>query len=152
MPKLTSGSKKVNSNKRNGKRTASRSVGKPLASDRVGSKSDIGKQSDKPSHKPSRKQARERFAQLVQTITPQAVESLKSMTYASFLESKYWKIVRDYVVSKSDGCALCCSGDNLQVHHRRYAHRGEEYKHLKDLITLCKSCHHWYHTKPAGFE
>ena len=33
----------------------------------------------------------------------------------------------------------------LAVHHRTYAHRGEEWRYLDDLTVLCEGCHTCHH-------
>jgi 5-methylcytosine-specific restriction endonuclease McrA len=47
-------------------------------------------------------------------------------------------------------CAVCNSPDNLQVHHRRYDHLGEE--RITDVILLCDECHRKFHGIRHGME
>ena len=38
-------------------------------------------------------------------------------------------------------CVKCRCKSNLNIHHLTYQNRGNELKHLHDLITLCRKCH-----------
>lgn len=85
---------------------------------------------------------------LCKKITPKEIEQLKSMPYGSFLKTRYWEIVRNYVLYKrGEKCHLCPNTNCLQVHHRVYEHRGSEIFHLKVLIVLCRYCHAKHHNK-----
>lgn len=72
-------------------------------------------------------------------------QQLSSMPYKEFLQTKYWKTVREHVLERDKSCRLCHATDNLHVHHNSYEYRGEEYAHLDTLITLCSSCHSRFH-------
>lgn len=67
-------------------------------------------------------------------------------TYSQFLQTTYWKNM-SFKIKKRDGfkCTVCGSKENLQVHHTTYKHVGIEYKHKKDLLTLCGKCHTMAH-------
>lgn len=66
--------------------------------------------------------------------------------YNEFLKSIYWEAVKLMVKSR-DGytCQDCGIKQDLQVHHKTYAHHGDEKNHLDDLITLCHTCHRKAH-------
>lgn len=82
------------------------------------------------------------------TSNPSLFGDLKAMPYKEFLQSRYWAIVRGYVrYKRRETCELCAETRNLQVHHRSYQHRGEEYRHLEDLVLLCSTCHARHHDK-----
>lgn len=68
------------------------------------------------------------------------------MPYRDFLATDYWKQVAK-LVKERDGykCRICNSGQQLDVHHRSYAHRGCDHLHLDELTTLCRTCHHRHH-------
>jgi len=73
----------------------------------------------------------------------------KKMLYKTYLETSHWKKTRLRRLSR-DGfqCVKCEKKRNLQVHHLTYERLGCE--HLKDIITLCRSCHKKEHgTKVA---
>jgi len=48
-------------------------------------------------------------------------------------------------IEVSHQCSLCANKHSLNVHHRTYEHKGEEYKNLEDLVVLCKICHQKHH-------
>ena len=71
---------------------------------------------------------------------------LKSKPYSEFLKSSYWNRVRNRVLTRDDHkCIICGSKDSLEVHHNTYKHHFAEYKHLDDLMTLCRNCHNVHH-------
>ena len=74
-------------------------------------------------------------------------DDLRAMPYGLFLQTDYWKCVR-FLVFQRDRyqCRKCKRGGKLQVHHKTYAHHGEEHLHLGDLQTLCHSCHKAHHS------
>lgn len=53
---------------------------------------------------------------------------------------KHWKKVREQALVR-DGhkCTECGTGEKLHVHHLTYQNEGAEL--LKELVTLCRSCH-----------
>lgn len=67
--------------------------------------------------------------------------------YKEFLQSSYWKEVRDAVFARDGACIKCGVKDNLHAHHLTYKHHYKELEHLKDLITLCIVCHTALHNK-----
>jgi len=91
-----------------------------------------------------------RFRALEKHISEEAKERLREMPYQEFLGTIYWDIVRRYVLWKRKFiCELCKSNGELNVHHKTYDHRGEEYLFLEDLIVLCQPCHAKFHDKLA---
>lgn len=76
-------------------------------------------------------------------------------TYKQFYLTTLWWHVIKHVVLKRDGWK--CRGNNcstpdckdLHVHHKTYAHKGEEINFLDDLITLCEVCHNKEHPEHA---
>lgn len=79
----------------------------------------------------------------------ETVENLKKMKYEDFLQTDYWKLVSEQArINAHYKCQLCgCNDKKLNVHHNTYEHRGEEFKHMEDLICLCEDCHNFYHGK-----
>lgn len=71
---------------------------------------------------------------------------LKTMPYAEYLQTPEWQARRQqHLKSSGFRCQICNAyGVRLNVHHRTYERRGEEY--FKDLITLCETCHTIFHT------
>lgn len=68
------------------------------------------------------------------------------MDYQKFLQSEYWKSIREHIKSRDGGeCVICGSRQNLHVHHKNYRHRGYEFRN--DLHTLCGNCHAKFHGK-----
>lgn len=90
--------------------------------------------------------AKDRFTYLERKITPIEIRYLKTLEYEIFLQSLYWIILREYLfVLRGHKCQVCEKDGVLNVHHLSYDHRGIEYKHLDDLIILCKECHEAQH-------
>lgn len=72
----------------------------------------------------------------------------REMPYEKFVQTHYWWIIRNYVVAlRGYQCEekYCRDSVRLNVHHKTYEHRGEEYAHLDDLEVLCELCHHLEH-------
>jgi len=69
------------------------------------------------------------------------------ITYDRFLQTRYWYAIRLKV--RADRKRICeiCSEErpDVEVHHRIYDHRGEEYAFLSDLKLLCGRCHNMIH-------
>lgn len=64
--------------------------------------------------------------------------------YQEYLNSDYWKGIREEVYKRDDyKCRMCSSNKNLCVHHRNYNNIGNE--NLDELSTLCKDCHETFH-------
>lgn len=71
---------------------------------------------------------------------------LKGKSYFEFLNSDYWKIVRQMVLRRDkNACVICKSTIFLQVHHDTYKNHFKEHLHLEDLMTLCRKCHKEHH-------
>jgi 5-methylcytosine-specific restriction endonuclease McrA len=51
----------------------------------------------------------------------------------------HWRRVRAAALVRDQGCRLCGTRDELEVHHRSYTRWGRE--RLEDLTTLCRGCH-----------
>jgi len=77
------------------------------------------------------------------------IKALSCLSYNEFLQTKYWKIVREFAIEKAcKRCELCYSQTKLNVHHKTYDHHYEEHKYYKtDLIVLCQECHSKFHNK-----
>lgn len=74
---------------------------------------------------------------------------LSIMPYPAFLETPYWKIIRQLKLIDADHrCSKCCSNEQLQIHHINYENRGREHLFLWQLKVLCRGCHkHHHHIK-----
>lgn len=71
---------------------------------------------------------------------------LSIMPYGDFLETSYWKIVRQLKLMEANHqCSKCCSKNNLQIHHINYENRGREHLFLWQLKVLCRECHKFHH-------
>lgn len=63
-----------------------------------------------------------------------------SFDYEEYLNSSKWRCISDKRKRHDHyECVFCHSKENLNVHHKTYDRLGNE--DLKDLITVCKSCH-----------
>lgn len=75
-------------------------------------------------------------------------EAHVALPYKAFLRTPYWDIVRRLKLKESGfNCELCARKGTLQVHHKTYAHHGNEHANLQDLIVLCRGCHAKFHDK-----
>ena len=67
--------------------------------------------------------------------------------YLQQLKNPKW-IAKSRKVRDRDGnkCTVCGSTKNLQVHHTYYVSGFDAWEYpIKDLLTVCKDCHHDYH-------
>lgn len=107
------------------------------------------KNSDRDSLKERKLKAKIAFNQMKASLTDEDIAALKTMPYKSFLQTKYWKTLKEYVLTHVDNaCALCsCQSEkNLELHHRTYQYRGNEFSNIRKSITvLCHQCHQMFH-------
>ena len=90
----------------------------------------------------------QRFNLLTQVMHFGDAVWLSIIPYPEFLQSLYWKIMRDYMVHQFPDCQLCKSKQRLHVRHKTYENRGWEWTAPFDnLITLCADCHGKFHDK-----
>jgi 5-methylcytosine-specific restriction endonuclease McrA len=69
---------------------------------------------------------------------------LRSMPYAEYLKTEHWQEVRKAAIKRAKfRCQTCNANKPLQVHHRTYERRGQEYS--TDVIALCADCHKTFH-------
>ena len=111
---------------------------------------------EKEKKKERKAKARVEFNQMKKTLTNDAekVLILKSMPYKEFLNTKYWKTIKEYIITNiNNSCSLCnCDNERLlQVHHRTYDYKGEEFSHLSCLTILCNKCHQMFHENTPNF-
>lgn len=70
---------------------------------------------------------------------------IKKMPYKDFLQTIYWKLVRQEVIKQAhNSCEWClCDEEQAQmhVHHNTYIHHGYEFFFIEDLTYLCDWCH-----------
>lgn len=73
------------------------------------------------------------------------LHELKTMPYAEYLRTPEWQERRKARLKAAWYACQVCNARNtmLNVHHRTYERRGEEY--ARDLIVLCENCHHMFH-------
>lgn len=72
---------------------------------------------------------------------------IRQMRYEEFLQTSYWKAVREKVMEESDGKCDICGDEATDVHHTTYENHGREHDHLEDLISVCSSCHSDLHDR-----
>lgn len=77
------------------------------------------------------------------------LSKLKNMEYSDFLKSNYWKQIRMVFLKKSSFKCQRCGAKNveLNVHHKKYDHRGMEWLYPKEVVVLCRECHKKEHGK-----
>lgn len=73
------------------------------------------------------------------------LRELRTMPYREYLQTPEWQERRKARLKAARyRCQVCNTKDQrLNVHHRTYERRGEEY--ARDLIVLCEPCHHTFH-------
>jgi hypothetical protein len=86
------------------------------------------------------------YARLVMLLElgkhPEVVAGLKSMPFKSFMSTRYWCLVRAYILNQSgQRCERCGAAAGLEVYHIRQDYQGDELLHPEDLKVLCRSCH-----------
>ena len=82
---------------------------------------------------------------LPNTPAPERLHVLRSMPYRQYLETPEWAAIRARQLQHARyRCEVCNAAGQLNVHHRTYAHRGDE--PIEDLIVLCQGCHALFHT------
>jgi len=59
--------------------------------------------------------------------------------YRDYISSERWREIRLEKLKSVDYRCERCGGMAVQVHHKTYAHLGDE--SLDDLEALCKACH-----------
>lgn len=73
---------------------------------------------------------------------------LNRLNYRDYLRTPYWYALASTIKTKAQmRCQLCNSKKEIQVHHRTYKHKGEEHRHMNDLVCLCDKCHGGFHRK-----
>ena len=75
----------------------------------------------------------------------QRLYQLKHIPYHQYLQTPEWKARRQkHLKSAGYRCQVCNSSNQpLDVHHRTYERRGQEY--FTDLTVLCRECHGTFH-------
>ena len=87
------------------------------------------------------------FAFLKEKFTKEDSITLRQMEYVEFLQTQYWRIVRDYVrLTTPAVCVICGRQHRLSLHHQSYDHHGMEHEYLEDLAFFCRDCHEEVHT------
>ena len=93
------------------------------------------------------------WAHLRATLTPEISEKLRRLVYGTFLESRYWLLVKALLLkARQNRCENCRRYMPLDVHHLTYMHRGAEIWHLGDLALLCPLCHGHRHSAGETIE
>ncbi len=93
--------------------------------------------------------ATEAFEQLPHLMDSGIAKTLRAMAgprHKQFVKTAYWKIVADFVKQR-DGhrCYRCGANESLQVHHQHYDTKGDEWRDLECLSTVCNDCHEDIH-------
>jgi hypothetical protein len=69
--------------------------------------------------------------------------------YRRYLASADWRSVRERVLNRAWGtCEGCLEAPATEVHHRTYAHVGDEL--LFELVAICRPCHERLHPSASN--
>ena len=69
--------------------------------------------------------------------------------YRRYLASADWQSVRQRVLSRAWGtCEGCLEAPATEVHHKTYAHVGDEF--LFELVAICRPCHERAHPRATN--
>lgn len=67
--------------------------------------------------------------------------------YRTYLSSRQWECRREQAMDAANyRCEGCGAETRFEIHHRTYAHLGDEYP--GDLEALCRQCHERAHLPP----
>ena len=81
-------------------------------------------------------------------VPTEAKQYIRSMKYADFLLTPYWKEISSRVkMRRNNRCQLCGSTKGLEVHHSDYSIHGDEINNIDKLTVLCHKCHAKFHDK-----
>jgi hypothetical protein len=76
------------------------------------------------------------------------VTAFKTMPYPDYLRTEHWQLVRQAALRRARWrCQVCNAPGRLDVHHRTYERRGQEW--AADVVALCRGCHARHHGVPA---
>lgn len=61
-------------------------------------------------------------------------------SYAEYLQSEEWRILREHVFARDGGRCIDCGRSATEVHHRVYPRHIDETE-LDELVAICRMCH-----------
>lgn len=70
-------------------------------------------------------------------------------SYAEYLESPFWKAIRDAKLAVDPNCELC-DVPATEVHHLSYRRGALSGKKRHALVSICRKCHHRVEIRPGG--
>ena len=70
--------------------------------------------------------------------------SVEQIAHREYLKSATWQDIRTEVLKRDNNICVNCKNPGYDVHHKHYKNWGNE--QLKDLITLCRTCHEQWHS------
>lgn len=69
-----------------------------------------------------------------------------SVDYFEYIRSEKWQAIAKLVKQRAGGrCQGCNTQHDLEAHHTRHDHLGDELAHMGDLVCLCSHCHEAVH-------
>ncbi len=72
------------------------------------------------------------------------------VNYAEYIKSRQWEATAALCRKERHYKCEVCGGTGIDVHHKTYAHLGDELNHPEDLQLLCKECHKTIHGIPTN--
>lgn len=72
--------------------------------------------------------------------------------YRAYLGGPEWAELRERVFKKKWKFCYACGKPASQVHHRNYKRNTMRGRRLRDLLPLCRGCHHWAHYQAKSLK
>ena len=74
------------------------------------------------------------------SIRNEVLKKIGFMSYAEYLESQLWKVIREAKLAVDPGCEIC--GVPAQaIHHISYKYSALVGKNRRALVSICNDCH-----------
>ena len=79
-----------------------------------------------------------------------AYKELGFENYDEYLESKFWRLIKDAILKRDKNKCSFCNESATQVHHTSYARPTIIAERTHHLYSTCRSCHYKCHFSPRN--